>query len=477
MRAIKTRNTKKRFAVSQTSKRHTLQILRHGREPELTGRIVVPGNPQYNEARQEFNTFFNKFPRVIVFAKQTRDVVNAIRWARHHHVPIRMRSGRHSYEGLSVVNGGIVIDVSDMNQVDVNRRSGIATVQTGIRGGALNTALWKERLVVPVGLCPTTGIAGVTLGGGHSILSRPYGLTLDHLVDIEIVNADGRVLHANSKQHSDLFWALRGGGGGNFGVCTTFRFRTHPIETVGFAEIGWELRDLERVLRVWQDYTVPGANERLTVTLGIANGRQASSSFPVLMQGVFLGSAEKLRQLLQPLLRAGSPQKVVIKEVPWIETVRLVAKTTPTAPYPFKSVGPYVYRPLPESAIATIRRFIDSPPTSAVSIFLHGLAGAVAKVPNRATAYFYRRALYNMTSTATWSTQAGSKRGIHWVENWRRAMLPFTRGVYVNTPDLFIKNWQKAYFGENFDRLTRVKARYDPKNVFHFPQSIPPAKR
>ncbi|OPA73075.1 FAD-dependent oxidase [Paenibacillus selenitireducens] len=462
-------------------------MLRLGKEPELTGRIVESGNSQYNSARREFNTYFNKFPRVVVFAQKNQDVVNAIRWARYNKVPIRMRSGRHSYEGLSVVNGGIVIDVSDMQQVDVNRKRGTATVQAGIRGGALNSALWEEGLVVPVGLCPTTGIAGVTLGGGHSILSRPYGLTLDHLVDIEMVNADGRIIHANATQNKDLFWALRGGGGGNFGVCTNFRFRTHPIETVGFVEIGWDLNDLEAVLRTWQDYTVPGANERLTVTLGITNGRQSTQSksakqqsqvgFPILMQGVFLGSVKELRQVLQPILRAGSPRKVVIERIPWIESVRLVAKTTPTKPYPFKSVGPYVFHRLPKSGISTIRRFIESPPTSGVSVFLHGLGGAVAKVPNRATAYYYRRALYNMTPSATWNTQEEANRGIRWVENFRREMLPFTKGVYVNTPDLKIKNWQQAYFGGNFERLTRVKAQYDPKNIFHFPQSIPPARR
>ncbi|WP_232277942.1 FAD-binding oxidoreductase [Paenibacillus sp. 481] len=487
LRSLRKNKKKRKIRGLLIDKRYAPRIIRRGKEPELTGRIVVPSDSQYNLARREFNTYFNKFPRVIVFAQKTQDVINALRWARYHNVPIRMRSGRHSYEGLSVVDGGIVIDVSDMHEVDVNRKCGIATVQAGIRGGALNAALWNERLVVPVGLCPTTGVAGVTLGGGHSILSRPYGLTLDHLVDIEMVNAEGRLIHASANQNPDLFWALRGGGGGNFGICTNFRFRTHPIETVGFAEIGWDLRDLEAVLRTWQDYTVPGANERLTVTLGIANGRQTSplsssnqqpsEDFQILMQGVFLGSTKELRQLLQPLLRSGSPRKVVIEEIPWIESVGLVAKTTPTTPFPFKSVGPYVYHRLPEAAIATIRRYIESPPTSGVTIFFHGLGGAVAKVPNRATAYYYRRALYNMSPTATWNTQAESRRGIRWVENFRLAMLPYTRGVYVNTPDLQIKNWQQAYYGSNFARLTRVKVQYDPKNIFHFPQSIPPACR
>ncbi|WP_291299679.1 BBE domain-containing protein [Desulfosporosinus sp. BICA1-9] len=194
------------------------------------------------------------------------------------------------------------------------------------------------------------------------------------------------------------------------------------------------------------------------------------------MQGVFLGSAKELRRLLQPLLRAGSPKKVTIEEIPWLEAVARIAATQPDSPEPFKSVGPFVNQLLPDEAIATIRRFINEPPTSSVSVFFHGLGGAVTKVPRKATAYFYRQALYNMSFFATWNTSDGAAPGIRWVEEFRRAMRPFTKGVYVNTSDLSIKDWPKAYYGSNFDRLTRVKAKYDPENVFNFPQSIPPAK-
>lgn len=445
----------------------------HCKEPKLTGRIVLPGEPQYDQARQEFNTFFNKFPLVIVFAQETRDVVNAVRWARYNEVPIRMRSGRHNYEGLSVLNAAIVIDVSDMKRVEVDHKCGTATMQTGLRDFALAEALGAEGLAVPNGLCPSTGIAGFTLGGGQSILSRAYGLCIDNLLELEMVDANGRVLHANADRHADLFWASRGGGGGNFGICTSFRFRTHRLETVAYANISWDLRDLEPVLRTWQDYTLPSASERLTPILTIASGLESESL--LLMQGVFLGSAKELRRLLQPLLQAGSPLSVTIEEIPWIESVARIAVTQPDFPEPFKSVGPFVYHLLPDAAIATIRRFINEPPTSSVSVFFHGLGGAVARVPSHATAYFYRQALSNMSFFATWNKPDGAAPGIRWVEEFRRAMRPFTKGVYVNTPDLSIKDWPKAYYGGNFDRLTRVKAKYDPENVFNYPQSIPPA--
>ncbi|WP_283750320.1 FAD-binding oxidoreductase [Bacillus cereus] len=438
---------------------------------ELTGRIVTPENPEYNSAREEFNTFFNKFPLIIVFAQNTQDVVNAVRWSRQYNVPMRMRSGRHNYEGLSVNNAGIVIDVSEMKQLEIDHNGGTVTIGTGWRNLSLTETLAAEGLVVPSGVCPTPGIAGVTLGGGHSILSRPWGLTLDHLIELEMVDANGCIVRANAKHNSDLYWAYRGAGGGNFGICTSFKFRTHKINTVGFTEISWDLTDLKSVLKSWQEYTLPCADKRLTSTLFMSSEVEPS----LLMQGVFLGSVQELQALLQPLLQAGSPLTVTIEEIPWVEAATRIAATQPIEPLPFKSVGPYVYALLPEEALTIIEHFINNTPQHATtSVFFHGLGGAVAEISNEATAYFYRKALSNMSIFATWNQAEGAAASIRWTEDFRLAMLPFTKGVYVNTPDLSIKDWPDAYYSCNFDQLMEVKAKYDPKNVFNFPQSIPP---
>ena len=438
-------------------------------EPELTGRIVLPGDRKYNIARKEFNTFFNKYPCAIVFAQDTQDVINAVLWARDRNIPFRVRSGRHNYEGLSSVNSGLVIDVSNMKRSAVNRRNGTVMVQTGLRDFQLAEALGTQGLVVPPGLCPTTGIAGFTLGGGQSSLSRPWGLATDNLLEAELVDANGCLLRANANQNADLFWALRGGGNGNFGICTAFKFRTHQIGMVAYASINWDLYDLKPVLQAWQEYTLPDADTRLTPLLTIASGQQSL----LMMQGIFLGTAEDLRCLLKRLLHAGSPKQVTIEEIPWLEAAARIGATQPDTPEPFKSVGPFVNRLLPDKGIKIIQHFISTPPTSSVSVFFHGLGGAVADVPNNATAYFYRKAFSNMSFYATWSSEAEAAAGIRWVEDFRKAMEPFTDGVYVNTQDLSIKNWPEAYYGGNFIRLTRVKAKYDPENVFHFPQSIP----
>ncbi|WP_312060248.1 FAD-binding oxidoreductase [Anaerotignum sp.] len=445
--------------------------MNYDKEPELTGRIVFPNDPQYNQARSEFNTFFNRFPLVIVFARETQDVTNAIRWARLRDVPIRVRSGRHNYEGLSVLDAGIVIDVSEMKQVDLDSESGIVTVQTGLRDFELAEVLGKEGLVVPPGLCPTTGIAGFTLGGGQSSLSRQWGLAIDSLVEVEMVDANGYVLYANDRQNCDLFWALRGGGGGNFGVCTSFRFRTHQIDTVAYARVDWEIQDLKSVLREWQQYTLPCADQRITPLLSIVSGQLPQ----LFMQGVFLGSENELRYLLQPLLMSSPPKEVTIEEMPWLEAAARIGATQPDTPESFKSVGPFIGQLLPDKAIDIISYFIREAPSSfTASVLFHGLGGAVAEIGNTETAYFYRKALSNMSPWATWDAPEGAAQGIRWVEDFRKAMHPYTWGVYVNTPDLLIENWPEEYYGCNFERLTHIKAKYDPMNVFHYPQSIPP---
>jgi FAD/FMN-containing dehydrogenase len=438
--------------------------------PTLTGRIVSPGEKQYDSARQTFNTFFNRFPFVIVFAQNTQDVVNAVRWSLHNNVPIRVRSGGHNYEGLSVLDGGIVIDVSEINQIEIDPTSKTVTVGAGCKNLQLAEALGKEGLAVPNGVCPKPGISGIALGGGQGILCRPLGLLLDHVVEIEMVDANGCVLQINDQEHPDLFWALRGGGG-SFGICTSFRFRTHEIKTVGFAEISWEHQDLKAVIKEWQKYTLPTSDKRFTPTLLLSSEKTS----PLLMHGIFHGSVADLKELIQPLLKTGSPIKIDIKELPFLEAITLIANHQPATPFPFKSVAPFIDSLLPEEGIATIQRFMSqAPPNSTVSIFFQGLGGTVSDVSEQATAYFYRKALVNMVLFSTWDKPEGAAQGIRWVEGFRHALIPFTKGVYVNTPDLSMKDWSNSYYGENFQRLTQVKAKYDPKDIFNFPQSIPP---
>lgn len=292
----------------------------------LTGRIVFPGNPTYNAARMEYNRRFSKFPKVIVFCQRTQDVINAVKWARERGVRMRVRSGRHSYEGFSAVNGGIIIDVSEMNKVKVDRKRMVALVQTGNPLARVYKKLWDKRVALPAGTAPDVGVAGLTLGGGIGLLSRKYGLTCDNLKQVKMVVASGRygakAIVANRRKHADLLWASRGGGGGSFGVATAYTFRVRPISKVSIYSVSWKFDDLAKVLPVWQRWA-PSVTNRLTSTIEVA----AKQVGAILSTGQLLGGARELRRLIQPLLRTGTPMKVMVKTVPFIEATRFFAES------------------------------------------------------------------------------------------------------------------------------------------------------
>ncbi|MGG4217168.1 FAD-binding oxidoreductase [Paenibacillus jamilae] len=445
----------------------------------LTGRIVIPGNPSYNMARMEFNRRFSKFPRVIVFCQRTQDVINAVKWARERGIRLRVRSGRHSYEGFSTVNGGIIIDVSEMNKVKVDRKNGVAIVQTGNPLARVYKKLWNKRVAIPAGTAPDVGVAGLTLGGGIGLLSRKYGLTCDNLKQVKMVVASGRygakTIVAESKKHSDLLWASRGGGGGNFGVATEFTFRIRPISKVSIYSITWKWSDLEKVLPAWQRWA-PSVTNRLTSTIEVA----AKQVGTIVSTGQLLGGAEELRRLIRPLLRAGTPVKVMVKTVPFIEATQFFAESDLNLEPKFKITGAYGFQPLPPEGVRIIRDFLAKAPNRHASVWSQSLGGAgsaVSRVSPTATAYPHRKAETIYELSARWRNDGEQERNIQWVERFRKAVRPFVKGNYVNFPDLQIKNWPKAYYGVNFGRLKQVKRKYDPHNVFRFAQSIPVGKQ
>lgn len=441
----------------------------------LTGKIVLPGSPSYNRARMEYNRRFSKFPRVIVFCRRTQDVINAVKWARERGVRLRARSGRHSYEGFSSVNGGIIIDVSKMKQVRVDRRRRLAYVQTGNPLARVYQKLWDKRVALPAGTAPDVGVGGLTLGGGIGLLSRKYGLTCDNLKQVKMVVASGRYgakkIIANKKQHSDLLWASRGGGGGNLGIATAYTFRVRPIRTVSIYSITWKWRDLEKVFPTWQRWA-PSVTNRLTSTIEVA----AKQVGTIVSTGQLLGSAAELRRWIRPLLRTGTPVEVMVRTVPFIEATRFFAEGDLNLEPKFKISGAFGYRPLPREGVKIIRDFLSHAPNKHSTVWCQSLGGrgsAVSRVSTTATAYPHRKAETIYELSARWRNSGEQRRNIQWVKRFRRALRPFVVGDYVNFPDLQIKNWPKAYYGVNFPRLKRVKRKYDPHNVFRFAQSIP----
>jgi FAD/FMN-containing dehydrogenase len=438
---------------------------------ELTGRLVFPDSPDYESARLLWARQFSTFPLVIVFCQNVQDVVNAISWCREHDVAFRARSGRHALEGWSSVDGGVVIDVSDMNQIHVDEGAGVATVQTGATQGAVVEALGRMGYAIPSGGEPTPGVAGVVLGGGIGLLTRSMGLACDHLIGVEMVIPSGdkgaRVIRADEHNNADLLWASRGGGGGNFGIATSFTLKIQPLSTVTIYEATWDWQHLSELLSVWQELA-PSADDRLgSVFLATSEAGGTITSY-----GMFIGSEEeRLRDLLQPLLGIGNPE-VTIKAMPPFDAFMHLA-SIPDPPRNDKFSSVWVYDSLPSEAIETVRRFLADAPDAEADIWCLSWGGAVGRVPTGDTAFFHRKARYYIEWDTSWKDASGEKEALTWVERFRVAMGPYVEGSYINVPDRSI-NDLRTYYGDNLARLQEVKRKYDPGNVFHFEQSIPP---
>jgi len=437
--------------------------------PARPGGLVLPGDPGYDDARTNFNTRFRVFPASIQFCGTTDEVRGALARARRLGQEIRARCGRHSYAGFSLVDGGAIIDVSPMREIRVDAKRGVATIGAGAKLAHVYESLWRHSVTIPAGTCPSVGIAGLALGGGIGYLTRSLGLTCDWLEGVEIVTADGDVVHASAKENADLFWALRGGGGGNFGIVTAFRFRVHPMADVSIFRIEWRWRDAAEAIDAWQRWTAE-VDERLTPSFE-AQGARGESLAAV---GQFTGPHAELAALLAPLLRVGTNPSLMSRRVPFIEAVRYFAGR-PLKGTAFKRTGAYVYGRLPPEGLAVLVERLSRAPGEANNVELLALGGASARVAADATAYVHRKAAYLIQYRATWNRPEGEAANVEWADATRAALLPYTVGNYVNFPDTAIADWARACYGANLARLAAVKAKYDARNVFRFPHAIPTA--
>lgn len=439
----------------------------------LGGRVVLPGQPGYDTARRDHNARIVRAPAAIIFCRSAADIAGAVRWARSHRVPLRARSGGHSYEGYSLVDDGLVIDVSALNGVRLDAAGQTARVGAGVRLLDLYETLAPHGVTVPGGSCATVGIAGLTLGGGYGLLARRFGLTCDHLDAVEMVLADGSVVRADAQNHADLLWACRGGGGGSFGIATEFTFRVRPVNTVAVYRLTWGWNNFSAVLNAWQAWA-PTVDDRLTCLLKLrASGTLTS-------MGQFVGPSAELTALLGPLRRAGTPREVSIETLGFLDACRRFAGVTPGAaalterPH-FKASSDYAARLLPAAAVAVIRRFLGTAPSPSNLVQMENYGGAINRVSPSATAFCHRAGtLFNLQYQAYWNGAAPEQSNAAWVAAFRKAMRPFvTGGAYSNYGDSGIADWPQAYYGANLKRLTQIKTKYDPGDLFHFPQSIP----
>lgn len=473
-------------------------LLKQIGKTKLTGRLVVPSDKDYEKERLGWDKFFSTYPIAIVYPQNADDVINAVTWAREMGMSFRVRSGGHSLEGWSSIDGGIVIDVSDLKNIKIDEKNQTATVGTGVNQGELWKALTGKNLGFPTGDEASVGLGGVILGGGIGVLSPSYGVACDNLLAVEMVVADketgARLVKADLNNNSDLLWACRGGGGGNFGVATSYTVQLHDIPSKVIPwEIDWPFDALHDVFNAWQNW-VANADSRLGSTLnisppsninGIAQGthrrHQQGDIEPgkeVEVNGIFLGdNLAELKNLIAPITQIKGAVVTILPPQTFQEhyVATNAASEADTSPcWKFKASWNYIK--MPKEALDIIAKYMRNPPCRDCAYWSLGWGGKVRKALDKVGgAYFHRDPIFYSEPGVGWDPKNNSTSAcMGWASDFRLEMSPYVSGGYVNVPDRALADWGKEYYGtENFNRLQQIKRTWDPYNVFNFEQSIP----
>lgn len=452
----------------------------------VRGPVLLPPTRTYEQARLAYQQRFDYLLPLAVFQPLSADDVGeAIRWAKQTKVPLTIRSGGHSYAGYSS-GRGLVVDLSRMRSI-VLGTLGIATVGAGARMIDVVAYLARFGRAIPTGSCASVGLGGLALGGGVGFVSRKFGITSDNVVALGIVTADGRYFRCSASENRDLFWACRGGGGGNFGIVTHFEIRSHPVQDVATFSISWPWSEAVEVIRAWQGFAFDAPDEFFSMCYLLAG----ASGPRVQCFGQFLGADRTLRRLLSPLTRvAGSSLSLdsmsyLAAQLRWAgcsgrttEECQLVGKsplgTLSRANFVAKS--DYITSPLRDSAIATVVDWMGRPEPAAFgygSVAFDSYGGAVNRVPPDATAFVHRDALFSGQYVAHWAMPASEVAARDWIRGFYAAMRPYVSGfAYQNYMDPDLSTWRRAYYSTNYPRLEQVKRDVDPERIFSFPQAI-----
>jgi FAD/FMN-containing dehydrogenase len=466
---------------------------------DLDGRLVRPGDDDYAVARLLFDPRFDTIsPAAVAYCRHPADVAACLAFARGYAVPLAARSGGHSYAGWSGTPG-LIVDVTGMASVRLDGASGLARVGAGTFLIDMYSQLLAGNAAVPGGSCPNVGVAGLTLGGGIGVVSRAFGLTCDNLEAVQIVTADGRIRDCDRVRDSDLYWASRGGGGGNFGVATSFTFRTHaaPADVVLFF-LGWPWAQASQVIAGWQSWA-PHAPDQLWSNLHLS-ARPGGGTPSIQVGGTYLGSVSDAASQLDKLYAAvgSGPSTPYMRATTYLDAMLVDAgcagMSVAGCHLPWQAAGgtltrqpelaksDFFTRPLSGSAIGTLLTGVEGlQPVQGTARGEGGVAfdacgGAVNRVGAGQTAFVHRDALFLAQYTTTWDTGSPPRRAAR-QRDWQRAlyasMRPYASGqAYQNYVDPDLTTWRQAYYGANYPRLARVKAAYDPDGLFRFPQAI-----
>jgi FAD/FMN-containing dehydrogenase len=449
-----------------------------GLRSRLRGEVITPSDDAYEDARQVLNAMIQRRPSVIVRCSETADVTAAVDYARENELDIAVRGGGHSVPGFGTVDEGVVIDLSDMQRITVDRERRTARAEGGATWGVFNDATHTHGLTTTGGVVSTTGVGGLTLGGGIGYLARSAGLSCDNLISAEVVTADGRNVTASDSENEDLFWALRGGGG-NFGVVTSFEFRLHPVTEIYGGPMFFEADDASTVLRAFRELIVDAREEfsgfpawQIAPPLPFIPEDRHGDTFLAFVF-CFNGSAEDGERTLKPL-RDAAP---------------VVAEHVGTMPYPaLNSAFDGLYPPglqhywkanfvkeLTDEAIEAHLEHGPRVPSVHSTVHIYPIDGAPQRVAPDATAFAYRDATFATVVVGIWPDPADNDANVTWVRDYYDAIAPLSEeGGYINFMSGDDQERIKANYKGNYDRLVQVKREYDPDNLFHLNQNIRP---
>ncbi len=448
---------------------------------QIHGDVLHPGDDGYDDARTVWNAMIDRYPTMIAQCTGAADVVTAVTFAREHDLLLSVKGGGHNFTGSGVCDDGLVIDLSPMNAIRVDPEAQRARVQGGATWADFDHEAQAFGLATTGGLVSTTGVGGLTLGGGQGYLARKYGLAIDNLVAADVVTADGDLVHASERENADLFWGLRGGGG-NFGVVTSFEFDLHEVgPQVMAGPIFHPYEDAAAALRFYQDFTTDAPDELACYALVVHVPPEPP--FPEQYQGepavafavCYVGPIEAAKNALAPLRDFGDPIVDAVQPLPYTALQQSFDDGSPEG-YRWYTKSHYLDG-LPDAAIETIVSHTDSLPGPLTQVALEPLGGAVNRVASTATAFPHRDAAYSFGIWPGWADPDRDDELIEWAREFHEAMAPYaTDGVYSNYLDRDEHDRINAAYGDNYDRLVQLKNEWDPENLFRMNQNIEPSR-
>ncbi len=461
-------------AASASLEQQAIENLR----ASLRGELLQPGDEGYDTARRVYNGMIDRHPRLIARCAGVADVISAVNFARKYDLPVSIRGGSHNVNGFAVCDDGLVIDLSRMKSVRVDPWNRTARAEGGCTWGDFDHATHAFGLAVPGGIISTTGVAGLTLGGGIGNLTRTYGLSCDNLLSVDVVTADGRFVTASADENEDLFWGVRGGGG-NFGVVTSFEFRLHPVSTVFGGLVMYPIEKSRDILRFYRDYIATAPTD-----MGAYFGFHMAPPAPFIpehLQGkhvcviavCYVGPLEKAEEAVRPIRQVGPPVLDLLGPIPYPALQSMLDPLLPPGLQHYWKAD-FVEK-LADEAIEVHATYGPRVPSIQSAMHLYPINGMVHQVGKNETAFSYRDAQFVHVIAAMYPDPADTPKNMAWVREYWSALHPYSaEGAYINFMMNEGEDRIKATYQENYERLVALKNKYDPANLFHMNQNIKP---